>query len=99
MLYRCEYDRKKDDAGAPKAEHNLDVPNGANGGDSSMVCFIYFILLYIYKYYNFFLYKHLFYYEKFKDLVLMTFIDYLLRFWRICERGEKQAEYLLICCS
>lgn len=30
------YDRKRDGAGA-KAEHNLDVPQGANGGDSAMV--------------------------------------------------------------
>jgi lysophospholipase L1-like esterase len=34
-VYR--YDRKQDDAGAPKAAHNLDVPTGANGGDSAMV--------------------------------------------------------------
>ncbi len=31
------YDRKRDDAGGAKAEHDLDVPQGANGGDSSMV--------------------------------------------------------------
>lgn len=31
------YDRKRDDAGAPKALSNLDVPTGANGGDSAMV--------------------------------------------------------------
>lgn len=31
------YGRKCDDAGAPKALSNLDVPTGANGGDSAMV--------------------------------------------------------------
>lgn len=31
------YDRKRDAAGGAKAGHNLDVPQGANGGDSSMV--------------------------------------------------------------
>lgn len=31
------YDRKRDAAGAPRASGNLDVPTGANGGDSSMV--------------------------------------------------------------
>lgn len=31
------YDRKQDSAGAPKATSNLDVPTGANGGDSDMV--------------------------------------------------------------
>ena len=31
------YDRKRDDAGAPPAAGNLDVPTGANGGDSDMV--------------------------------------------------------------
>ncbi len=31
------YDRKRDDAGAPKALSDLDVPTGANGGDSAMV--------------------------------------------------------------
>lgn len=31
------YDRKHDDGGAPPALHNLDVPTGANGGDSGMV--------------------------------------------------------------
>lgn len=31
------YDRKRDSAGAPKATSNLDVPTGANGGDSDMV--------------------------------------------------------------
>jgi len=31
------YDRKQDDAGAPRATSNLDVPTGANGGDSDMV--------------------------------------------------------------
>lgn len=31
------YDRKRDSAGAPKALSNLDVPTGANGGDSDMV--------------------------------------------------------------
>jgi len=31
------YDRKQDDAGAPRASSNLDVPTGANGGDSDMV--------------------------------------------------------------
>jgi acetyl esterase/lipase len=31
------YDRKRDAAGAPKATSNLDVPTGANGGDSDMV--------------------------------------------------------------
>jgi lysophospholipase L1-like esterase len=31
------YDRKRDAAGGAKAEHNLDVPQGANGGDSAMV--------------------------------------------------------------
>lgn len=31
------YDRKRDDAGAPRALSNLDVPTGANGGDSAMV--------------------------------------------------------------
>ena len=31
------YDRKQDAAGAPKATGNLDVPTGANGGDSDMV--------------------------------------------------------------
>jgi lysophospholipase L1-like esterase len=31
------YDRKRDAAGGAKAEHNLDVPRGANGGDSAMV--------------------------------------------------------------
>jgi lysophospholipase L1-like esterase len=31
------YDRKRDGAGGAKAEHNLDVPKGANGGDSAMV--------------------------------------------------------------
>lgn len=31
------YDRKRDGAGGAKAEHNLDVPQGANGGDSAMV--------------------------------------------------------------
>jgi lysophospholipase L1-like esterase len=31
------YDRKRDDAGAPRAISNLDVPTGANGGDSGMV--------------------------------------------------------------
>ena len=34
---RFHYDRKRDNAGAPRAESNLDVPNGANGGDSAMV--------------------------------------------------------------
>jgi lysophospholipase L1-like esterase len=32
-----EYDRKRDAAGGAKAAHNLDVPQGANGGDSAMV--------------------------------------------------------------
>ncbi|HEY9248447.1 MAG TPA: alpha/beta hydrolase fold domain-containing protein [Rariglobus sp.] len=31
------YDRKRDTAGEPKATGNLDVPTGANGGDSDMV--------------------------------------------------------------
>ena len=31
------YDRKQDAAGAPRATSNLDVPIGANGGDSDMV--------------------------------------------------------------
>lgn len=31
------YDRKRDSAGAPKATSNLDVPTGANGGDTDMV--------------------------------------------------------------
>jgi len=31
------YDRKQDDAGAPRAASNLDVPTGANGGDAGMV--------------------------------------------------------------
>lgn len=31
------YDRKRDGAGGAKAAHNLDVPQGANGGDSAMV--------------------------------------------------------------
>jgi lysophospholipase L1-like esterase len=31
------YDRKRDGAGGARAEHNLDVPQGANGGDSAMV--------------------------------------------------------------
>lgn len=31
------YDRKRDAAGGAKADHNLDVPQGANGGDSAMV--------------------------------------------------------------
>lgn len=31
------YDRKRDAAGAPRAASNLDVPAGANGGDSAMV--------------------------------------------------------------
>ena len=31
------FDRKQDDAGSPKATSNLDVPTGANGGDSDMV--------------------------------------------------------------
>jgi len=33
---RFHYDRKRD-AGAEKAEANLDIPSGANGGDSRMV--------------------------------------------------------------
>ena len=34
---RFGYDRKLDDAGAPRAMNDLDVPTGANGGDSAMV--------------------------------------------------------------
>jgi GDSL-like Lipase/Acylhydrolase. len=34
-VYR--YDRKRDSANAPKATNNLDVPTGANGGDSDRV--------------------------------------------------------------
>lgn len=33
----CSYDRKRDDGGSPRSLHNLDVPTGANAGDSDMV--------------------------------------------------------------
>lgn len=36
LVGRARYDRKRD-AGGERAEDNLDIPRGANGGDSTMV--------------------------------------------------------------